>query len=329
MKKISAAQTAAYVSLIVSFIVLILKIKAYFVTNSAAVLSDALETVVNVVTAVVALYAVKAAAEPADQEHPYGHGKMEYFSAAFEGGLVFFAALAILFNGVLALLQKTELHNYQQGFYYSLVATLFNLVTGFYLLRVGIKNNSEALKASGKHVLSDVITTVGVFISLGLVYLTNEPRIDALISLCIGLWLGFEAYKIVRANSSALLDEADTNLLDKLSLAIEKHRAPALIDIHHVRMIRSGNFHHIDAHMVVPEFYDIRTVHDLSHNFEKAVVTEYEFDGEFAFHNDPCHRMYCAVCSVDKCPVRQEPFKHLKPWTSQHMVAGPQYSEQE
>lgn len=329
MRKISAAQTAAYVSLVVSFIVLALKLQAYFATHSSAVLSDALETVVNVVTAVVALYAVKLAAEPADSNHPYGHGKMEYFSAAFEGGLIFFAALAILYNGIFALLNKVEISNYQEGFLYSSIATLFNLITGLYLLYVGKKNKSEALKASGKHVLSDVVTTFGVFISLALVYVTNEPRIDATISLIIGLLLGFEAYKIVRANSGALLDEADEELLKKLSCALEKERTPAIIDIHHLRMIRSGNFHHIDAHMVVPEFYDIKKVHDISHVFEKAVVGDYEFDGEFAFHTDPCHRMYCSVCSVENCPVRQEDFNHLKPWTSQHIVAGPRYSEPE
>lgn len=329
MKKISAAQTAAYVSLVVSVIVLILKIKAYYVTNSAAVLSDALETVVNVVTAVVALFAVKLAAEPADSNHPYGHGKMEYFSAAFEGGLIFFAALAILYNGVLALLQSHEIQNFAEGFYYSLAATAINLATGLYLVYVGKKTRSEALKASGKHVLSDVVTTLGVFISLALVYYFKDPRIDAVISLFFGLILAFESYKIVRKNSGALLDEADDNLLEKLSAALEKQRTPEIIDIHHLRMIRSGNFHHIDAHMVVPEFYDIKTVHEISNDFERAVVKEYEFDGEFAFHTDPCQRSYCAVCRVEPCPVRQLPFKHLKPWTTQHIVAGPQYSEQE
>jgi cation diffusion facilitator family transporter len=329
MKKISAVQLAAYVSLFVSVLVLALKVKAYYVTNSAAVLSDALETVVNVVTAVVALFAVKLAAEPADSNHPYGHGKMEYFSAAFEGGLIFFAALAILFNGVTALLSRSEISNYLEGALYSSLATLFNLATGIYLLYIGKKNRSEALKASGKHILADVVTTLGVFISLGLVYLTKEPRIDAAISLLIGLLLAFEAYKVVRANSGALLDEADANLLTMLSTALEKNRKPAIIDIHHLRMIRSGNFHHIDAHMVVPEFYDIKTVHDISHDFEKSVVTEYEFDGEFAFHTDPCMQMYCQVCSVENCPVRQADFKYLKLWTSQHIVAGPQYSKEE
>ncbi|MBC7467467.1 MAG: cation transporter [Bdellovibrio sp.] len=329
MKKISAAQTAAYVSLFVSILVLTLKVKAYYVTHSSAVLSDALETVVNVVTAFIALYAVKLAAEPADSNHPYGHGKMEYFSAAFEGGLIFFAALAILYSGAVAFFQNTEVHNYAEGFYYSLAATIINLLTGLYLLNVGRKSNSEALMASGKHVLSDVVTTLGVFLSLGLVYIFKDPRIDAVISLCLGLLLAREAYKIVRVNSGALLDEADEELLEKLSLSLEQNRTAPVIDIHHLRMIRSGNFHHIDAHLVVPEFYDIKTVHDISNDFEKAVVTQYEFDGEFAFHTDPCHRLYCAVCRVEACPVREQAFKNLKPWTTQHIVAGPRYSEQE
>ncbi|MFZ3231272.1 MAG: cation diffusion facilitator family transporter [Pseudobdellovibrio sp.] len=329
MKKISAAQLASYVSLAVSLIVLGLKVKAYFATNSSTVLSDALETVVNVVTAVVALYAVKVASEPADLEHPYGHGKMEYFSAAFEGGLVFFASLAILYNGVMALISNAEIANYETGFYYSFVATVFNLITGLYLVRVGTKEKSEALKASGKHVLSDVVTTLSVFISLGLVYFTKLYWIDAVISILMGFWLGYESYKIIRTNSGALLDEADVKLLDMLSIVIEKNRMPEIIDIHNLRMIRSGNFHHIDAHMVVPEFYDIKTVHELSHEFELAVVKEYEFDGEFAFHVDPCQKMYCSVCAVEKCIIRKSAFKNLKKLTSHHMISGPKYSETE
>jgi len=254
---------------------------------------------------------------------------MEYFSAAFEGGLIFFAALAILFNGVMAFIQQNTVHNYVEGFYYSLAATLFNLVTGLYLLYVGNKNSSEAMKASGKHVLSDVATTFGVFLSLGLVYLFKDPRIDAVISLIFGFVLANEAYKVMRSNSGALLDEADENVLELLSSALELKRVPAVIDIHHLRMIRSGNFHHIDAHMVVPEFYDIKTVHEISNDFEKSVVKQYQFDGEFAFHTDPCMRLYCKVCSVETCPVRQEAFKHLKPWTSHHIVAGPRYSQSE
>ena len=164
---------AAWISLLVSGLVLFLKTKAYYQTHSVAVLSDALETVVNVVTAVMALYAVKMAAEPADENHPYGHGKMEYFSAAFEGGLIFFAALAILFQAIKSFFVPVDIQNIYEGVKYLAIATALNLAVGLYLLWVGKKEKSEALRASGKHVLADVVTTLGIFFRLLLMQRTH------------------------------------------------------------------------------------------------------------------------------------------------------------
>jgi cation diffusion facilitator family transporter len=315
----------ALVSLIVSFVVLFLKTKAYYQTNSVAVLSDALETVVNVITALIALYSVKVAAEPADEDHPYGHGKMEYFSAAFEGGLIFFAALAILFQAVQSFFVTSEIKNIESGFKYLVVATLLNLFTGLYLLFTGKSQKSEALKASGKHILSDVITTLGIFIGLGLVKFTGLTWIDSVLGLIMGFWLGFEAYKILKANSGALLDETDGDALQNLSEVITKNRKPGVIDIHHLRMIRSGNFHHIDAHLVVPQFWDVQQAHVMAHEFEKNVVRDYEYDGEFAFHMDPCQKMYCSVCPVE-CSIRDSKFAGTRELTKDHMIKGPQYT---
>lgn len=316
----------ALLSLLVSLVVLFLKTKAYYQTHSIAVLSDALETVINVITAIIALYAVKVSAEPADENHPYGHGKMEYFSAAFEGGLIFFAALAILFQAAQSFFVVNEVKNIEEGLKYLGIATLLNLITGIYILRTGQKQKSEALKASGKHVLSDVITTLGIFVGLGLVKWTGLNWIDSVFGLIIGFWLGYEAYKILRANSGALLDETDDGALVKLAEIIKKYRAPGVIDIHHLRMIRSGNFHHIDAHMVVPEFWNVEKAHVMAHEFEKNVVREYEYDGEFAFHMDPCQKMYCSVCSVIDCKIRAKAFSEQRDLTKDHMIKGPQYT---
>lgn len=316
-------QFAAALSVIVSVVVLIWKLKAYYATNSLAVLSDALETVANVVTAFVALFAVRLAAEPADENHPYGHGKAEHFSAAFEGGLIFFAGLTILFTAIQSFYADHKLENIETGLYYSLIATGINLFTGFYLLRVGKNEKSEALKASGKHLLADVITTFGVMFGLIVIYFTGQVWIDSALSILLGLWLLFEAYKILRLNSGALMDEVDDKLLNQISEAIQKNKVTGVIDIHHLRMIRSGNFHHIDAHMVVPEFWTIDKAHDLSNSFEKAVVKSYEFDGEFAFHMDPCQQKYCTFCAVDPCPVRRNKFLGEQKLTSSHLKAGP------
>lgn len=317
-------QTAAVISVGVSIVVLIWKFKAYYATNSSAVLSDALETVANVITSCAALFAVKVAAEPADENHPYGHGKAEHFSAAFEGGLIFFAGITIIFNSAQHYLSGTQIENIEIGVEYSLIATAFNLLTGLYLIHVGKNEKSAALKASGKHLLTDVITTIGVLIGLGLIYLTGQAWIDPALSFLFGGWLIYEAYKIMKINSGALMDEADEQLIEQLANAIEKHKVPGVIDIHNLRMIRSGNFHHIDAHMVVPEFWTIDKVHAISHDFEKAVVHAYEFDGEFAFHMDPCQQKYCTFCQVEPCQIRKNKFTGLRKMTRSHLKSGPQ-----
>ncbi len=322
-------QTAAVISVGVSIVVLIWKFKAYYVTNSSAVLSDALETVANVITSCVALFAVKFASEPADENHPYGHGKAEYFSAAFEGGLIFFAGITIIFNSFQHFFTGAQIENIRTGIEYSLIASVFNLLTGFYLIHIGKNEKSAALKASGKHLLSDVVTTVGVLIGLGFIYLTGYTWIDPTLSFLIGSWLIYEAYKIMRINSGALMDEADEHLIEQLAGAIEMHKVPGVIDIHNLRMIRSGNFHHIDAHMVVPEFWTIDKVHSISHDFEKAVVHAYEFDGEFAFHMDPCQQNYCTFCQVEPCSIRKNKFTGLRKMTRSHLKSGPQVSESE
>ncbi len=316
----------AFISFVISLIVLYLKTRAYYETHSIAILSDALETVVNVITALIALYAVKLAAEPADENHPYGHGKMEYFSAAFEGGLIFFAALAIFYKSIESFFIPNEVKNISGGFVYLGLATFLNLITGLHLLFAGRKQKSEALKASGKHILSDVITTVGIFIGLGLAKLTGITWIDSVLGVIIGFWLGYEAYQILRVNSGALLDETDDQSIEKIAEIIKKYRTAGLIDIHNLRMIRSGNFHHIDAHLVVPEFWNIEQAHTMAHQFEKNVVKDYDCEGEFAFHMDPCQKRYCNVCSLENCQIRQATFVKERVFTKEHLIKGSDYT---
>lgn len=315
-----------FVSLLVSIVVLLLKTKAYYATNSVAVLSDALETVVNVITALVALYAVKIAAEPADENHPYGHGKLENFSAAFEGGIIFFAGLAIIYQAVVSFFYKPELQNLFLGNSFLIAASILNILMGVALLKIGKSENSEALKASGKHILSDVVTTAVVIAGIFLADFTGLIWIDSVMGLIMGSWLMFEAYKIVRLNSGALLDEIDENAIRNLADIINKHKTDSVIDIHNLRIIRSGNFHHIDAHLVVPEFLDIAKVHSLAEEFEKKVVKDYKYDGEFAFHVDPCKQAYCKACKLDKCTLRKVEFESDPKIDKEHLISGPQYT---
>lgn len=314
----------AFTTLAISLVVLFLKTKAYYATSSIGVLSDALETVVNVLTAIVALFAVRIAAEPADENHPYGHGKLEYFSAAFEGGLIFFAALAIVFQAAKSFFISNEELNVLNGNIYLISATLINLATGAFLVAFGKRENSEALKASGVHLMSDVITTIGVLAGLVLMSWTGLRWIDSLVGVAVGGYLLFQAYKILRSNTDALMDATDLESVKLLCEVINTNRNKVVIDIHNLKIIRSGHFHHIDAHLVVPEYLDVATVHDITGQFEEKVVSAYKYEGEIAFHVDPCNKSYCRQCEMQDCQIRVQKFEKAKTYTVDDLVKGPQ-----
>lgn len=300
---------ASLISLIVGIALLLLKFWAYNLTRSQAVFSDALESIVNVVAASLALFVVFYATKPADSDHPYGHGKVEYFSAAFEGGLITFAAVFIVVEAVRAYIAGHRLYHLDQGLPLVAFAGVANLLLGLYLIRTGKSNQSVALKASGHHLLSDFWTSFGVALGLLFMFITGQTWIDSLIALAVGGYLAFTGIRLVRESIGGLMDEEDPELLRDLAKIMESHLTYGIIQVHHVRVIRSGWYHHIDAHVVVPEYWTVSDIHDRVLAFETAVINNYQFDGEMNFHVDPCRRAYCRVCSVKDCPIRVEKFE--------------------
>lgn len=300
-----------------------IKFGAFQMTHSTAILSDAVESIINVIAALVAVFVMRAVAEPADEEHPYGHGKLEYFSAAFEGGLIAFASLVIAVEAVRAMTRGETLHQLDVGAAVMVGAGVLNILLGLHLRAVGHKYKSEALTASGLHVMSDVWTTTGVIIGLGIVYFTGLSWIDPLVALLVAIQLGYSGYKIVRKSAGALMDEVEPESLKDLTKAFQACRRPWVIDIHNLKVIRSGHFHHIDGHLAVPEFWDVAKTHEYTEQFEHAVVEAYPFDGEIAFHIDPCERKYCAHCEVPECPIRRHPFESARAFTVESLIRGP------
>lgn len=313
----------SWISLIVSTFVMGAKFYAFSLTHSTAILSDAAESVVNVIAALVALIVMKIVASPADEEHPYGHGKLEYFSAAFEGGLIAFASLAIASEAIRSLMQGEGLHELGVGTFIMFGAAAVNAILSFYLKKLGRDHKSEALIASGEHVMSDVVTSVGVAIGLVLIHLTKIPWLDPLIALGVAIHLGYVGYKIVRKSAGALMDEVEPESLVQLVDAFEKNRENWVIDIHLLKVIRSGYFHHIDGHLVVPDFWDVASTHHKLEEYEKSVVSTYPFDGEIAFHLDPCEKRFCSRCKMDNCHIRVKPFKERPQFSVQRLIKGP------
>ncbi len=306
------SRVAASLSLAIGALLLALKFWGFRVTGSQAVFSDAMESIVNVAAAIVALIVVVMAARPADKGHPYGHGKIEFFSAAFEGGLIAFAAALICVEAVQALIAGRAVHEAGFGVMIVLGAGVVNLLLGLYLLRAGRKNRSAALAASGQHVLSDFWTSVGIALGLTLVSWTGRQWLDPLTALIVGLALGKTGVKLVRRSVGGLLDEEDREVLGRLVEIIAAKRGDGIIQVHHCRVIRAGGYHHIDAHVVVPEFWGVAKAHGETDAFERAAMSAYPYDGELHFHVDPCRRAYCRFCAVEDCPIRERAFERRR-----------------
>ncbi|CAG34873.1 conserved hypothetical membrane protein [Desulfotalea psychrophila LSv54] len=296
---------AARVSLVASFFIMCCKFAAFIVSDSQAIFSDAAESTVNVVAALLALIIITMAMKPADDRHPYGHGKMEFFSAAFEGGLITFAALAILVKAVNALFYGQEIKELGYGLLLIGFAGLLNLFLGLYLKRAGKASRSKALLASSAHVLSDLWTSVGVIAGLLLYLLTGWAWVDPAIAIVVALFLTYTGFSIVRDSFSDLLDTRDEELISHLAELVKRDRFPGIVQVHHARILRSGAFHHIDAHLVVPEYWDISEVHIQSEIFTKRLMADYDYRGEICFHLDPCRRAYCVSCDYLDCIIRK------------------------
>ena len=316
---------AGIVYLIVSIFVFALKTVAAVRTNSTALYSDALETLVNVAAAIISLIILKFISQPKDDNHPYGHGKAEFISSAVEGGFVLSAGLAIFIEAGRNLIHPKAVDFDNIGLLVSCIATGMNVVLAFYLRQSSRSRQSVMLNASAVHVLSDVWTTVGVLLALGVSKMTGLIWIDPVIALALSIFLFHEGYKVLREAFSGLTDELDPQILKELTVAfqqvVDEGNTPGLIDLHAVRFIRSGNFHHVDAHLVVPRFWDVSHTHVFMEELEKKVVKAYRFDGEIAFHIDPCEPSDCATCDYPNCPVRSQVFTKRKSFTPER-VAG-------
>lgn len=273
-------------SVLVGVLVFGLKFLAYWVTGSVALFSDALESIINIVTAGAAVIALRVSAMPADANHPFGHGKAEYFSAVLEGILIVVAAMVILRQAYLSLDDLKPLDAPVAGLAINAGATLLNAVWGWILIRQGRRYRSLALEADGKHLYADVITSGGVFLGVVLVGLSGwlwlDPIIAALVSLNI-LWSG---WGLVRESVGGLMDEAaPEEELDRIRTIIFEHSQGAY-QAHDLRTRLAGRKVFIDFHLVVPGAMTVDQAHDICDRLETALETAI-VDSTISIHVEP------------------------------------------
>lgn len=304
----SQKKLAACVSLAGGVAVLAIKAGAYFATGSSAILSDALESTVNVIAAGLLLWSIALAARPADSTHPYGHGKAELFSAAAEGAMIAVAAVTILLEAGRAIWVGPELRELDLGLGLVVAASALNAALGLYLVAVGRRTESVALAADGRHVLSDVWTSAGVLVGLSAARATGWLWLDPLTAIAIAAHLAWVSGSIVWRAALGLMDAADRGMLERIADALEESRAPTWVDLHSLRAWRSGDVHHVDLHLVAPRFFSVEELHRMGDGLEAGVLERASLAGEVIVHFDPCRPRDCAGCAFAECPVRSQPF---------------------
>jgi cation diffusion facilitator family transporter len=316
-----ARRNVAIASLLIGIVLCGAKFWAYVATGSAAVLSDALESILNIAAAALLLFSLSVSARPADRDHPYGHGKAEDFSAGVEGALIVLAAVAILRMSIPRLLHPAELAQLDVGLAIVFGAGAVNGVLGLFLVRAGRKLGSRALSADGRHVLTDTITSGGVVAGLLLVWLTHWNWVDPLVACLVALQILASGGKLVRESVGRLMDEADEHLLSRIADSLQRSRRPEWIDIHQLRAWRSGRFLHMDCHLTLPRYFAISQSHTCEKEVEAVILRELGADGEVMVHIDPCSPECCHLCTVHPCPVREEAFVEQRAWTAALLVA--------
>lgn len=298
----------------------ITKIVAYYLTHSLAILSDALESIVNVIAGFVGLYSLFVAAKPSDADHPYGHGKAEFVSAAIEGGLIMSAGILILFETIRNFINPVKITELQSGILLIAATGLINYVAGVTCVRIGRKNKSLALLATGKHLQVDTYSTIVVIAGLLLVLYVKLLWLDKVLALALSGFIMYTGYKIIRQSLAGIMDEQDMELLQLLVDKLNKNRQVNWIDLHNLRVIKYGSHLHVDCHLTVPWYLNVDEAHIEIDSLIKLIEPEFGSSIEFFVHTDGCKPFSCRICNKEDCPVRQHPFEHTVEWTIDNLL---------
>ncbi|WJW67362.1 cation diffusion facilitator family transporter [Candidatus Chlorohelix allophototropha] len=278
-----------YLSLATSFATITLKAVAFLLTGSVSLLSDAMESIVNVVAAFTALIALKIAARPPDKTHQYGHEKAEFFSSAIEGGLILVAAFAIVSQAIPRLFNPKELESLGWGLGVSMAATLLNFIVARTLITAGRKHDSIALEADGKHLMTDVVTSVGVVIGLLIVLPTNWLLLDPIIAILVACNIIFEGGRLIMRSVDGLMDktlpESEIARINKTINEVVKS-SNGQVNFHNLRTRKSGGFRFAELHLLTPGNWSVLEAHQWSEEIQEALGKEFS-NIRVSIHEEP------------------------------------------
>ena len=292
---------AAGASILVALLLLAVKFAAYFMTESAAIFSDALESIVNVVASMVAAYSLFLAHQPPDEQHPYGHGKVEFLSAGFEGGMILLAACVIAFRAIEEMIRGPGAHELDWGLVLIFLAGVVNGIAGLSLLILGRRRDSMTLTADGKHLLSDAITSIGVLVALLIMWFKpNWVWVDPIAALLVAAYIGYMGTHLLSESAAGLMDRQDASDERLLREILDAHtgargREPRICSYHKLRHRHSGRYHWVDFHVVVPAGLTVSQGHVIASAIEHEIEQALR-EGNATAHVEPCAERECPSC---------------------------------
>ncbi|MEO6637780.1 MAG: cation diffusion facilitator family transporter [Ginsengibacter sp.] len=304
---------------LIAIVLFIIKIIAWYITGSLAILTDALESIVNIIAGLIGLYSLFLSAKPRDAAHPYGHGKIEFLSAAVEGTLITIAGIFIIYTGIQNFSQPSKITKLSMGMVLLAITAIINFGIGVLCVKKGVKNNSLQLIAGGKHLKTDTYTTAGIFAGLLLLYFTHLTWIDSAVACLFALIIIYTGYKIVRTSIAGIMDEADIQLLNNLVNVLNSNRQENWIDVHNLRIIKYGSTLHCDCHLTVPWYLNVNEAHHEIESLARLIRNEFGEAVELFVHSDGCQEFSCPICSKQNCMVRKHAFEKKLEWSIENI----------
>jgi cation diffusion facilitator family transporter len=314
------------ISLITGIILMLAKFTAYILTNSNFVLTDAAESIVNVIASSFAFFSIYLSSQPRDENHPYGHGKIEHFSVFIEGALIAIAGAGIIIKSTYGIFHSGEIHDLVIGAAIIGVTGAINGALGYYMIAKGKSLPSITIEADGRHLLTDMVTSGGLVVGLLLIHFTGIAILDSILSILVGGYIIFTGYKLVRRSVAGLMDETDVEVVTKVIQLLNDKRREAWIDIHNFRAQKYGNELHIDCHLTLPYYFDLNRVHEEVSLVDKLINNDVT-KTELFIHADPCLYNCCHYCNMPNCPVRAEAKTEDIVWTMDRVIRNKKHFE--
>jgi cation diffusion facilitator family transporter len=295
-------------------IIMLVKFTAYYLTHSNMILTDALESIVNIVAGGFALYSLILSSKPKDIDHPYGHGKIEFIATGFEGGLIVLAALLIIAKSVFGFFHPEQIDHLGFGIILVISSGMANYLIGYFLVARAKQYNSLVLDADGRHLKADGYISFGIMLGVVVIWLTGIRQLDNIFAIAAGIVIAYTGIKLVRRSLGGIMDETDTGIINSIISYLHAHRRDAWIDIHNMREIQYGSTLHVDCHVTLPWYYTLEQAHTEIDDIARMINQSSQFPVEVFIHPDPCIPECCKLCLMPHCHVRQHPFEKKVEW---------------